>query len=68
MRRNYKNALLGIVAGIVLFGIATLVYNAIQLIWQTIWLWVQYPIELLSLLLLFVIGMMIKIFMNPEER
>lgn len=68
MRRNYKNALLGIAAGIVLFGIATLVYNAIQLIWQTIWLWVQYPIELLSLLLLFVIGMMIKIFMNPEEQ
>lgn len=68
MRRNWTNIIYGLLAGVLFFGVMVLIYNAIQLIWQTIWLWVQYPIELLSLLLLFVIGMLIKIFMNPEER
>jgi len=68
MRRSWTNIIYGLLAGVLFFGVMILIYNAIELIWQTIWLWVQYPIELLSLLLLFVIGMMIKIFMNPEER
>lgn len=68
MRRNYKNTLLGIVTGIVLLGIAILVNNAVELIWQTIRIWIQYPLEVLSLLLLIVIGAMVNIFVRPEER